>query len=81
MPPGPALAAALASIDRSALSGFDLVVVLQARGRQLAFEQAELAADMVAISERVRLESSRLSWVWDSDVEGLAAAEIGAALT
>jgi hypothetical protein len=81
MPPGPALSAALDSIDRSALSGFDLVVVLRARGRQLAFEQAELAADMVAVSERVRVESSRLSFVWDSDIEGLAAAEIGAALT
>jgi hypothetical protein len=81
MPPGPDLAAALASVDRAALSGFDLVVLLRARSRQLAFEQAELAADMVAVSERVRLESSRLSSVWDSDVEGLAAAEIGAALT
>ncbi|MBC6457212.1 HNH endonuclease signature motif containing protein [Actinomadura sp. HBU206391] len=80
MPPGPALGAALASIDRSALSGFDLVVLLQARSRQLAFEQAELAADMVAVSERVRVESSRLSHVWDSDIEGLAAAEIAAAL-
>jgi hypothetical protein len=81
MPPGPALAAALASIDRSTLSGFDLVVLLRARGRQLAFEQAELAADLVAVSDRVRLESSRLSWVWNSDIEGLAAAEIAAALT
>jgi hypothetical protein len=38
MPPGPDLAAALASVDRAALSGFDLVVLLRARSRQLAFE-------------------------------------------
>ncbi|HEV7932680.1 MAG TPA: DUF222 domain-containing protein [Actinomadura sp.] len=81
MPPGPELAAALASVDRSGLSGFDLVVVLRARSRQLAFEQAELAADLVAVAECVRVESSGLSWVWNSDVEGLAAAEIAAALT
>ncbi|MCW2902684.1 MAG: hypothetical protein JWO67_4949 [Streptosporangiaceae bacterium] len=81
MSPGPRLAAALESIDRAGLSGFDLVVLLRARGRQLAFEQAELAADMVAVAQRVRDESSKLTWVWNSDVDGLAAAEIGAALT
>jgi hypothetical protein len=81
MPPGPELSAVLATVDRSALSGFDLVVLLQARDRQLAFEQAELAADLVAVAERVRVESSELTWVWNSDIEGLAAAEIGAALT
>ena len=53
MPPGPRLAAALASVDRSLLCGFDLVVLLQARNRQLAFEQAELAADLVAVTANV----------------------------
>jgi hypothetical protein len=75
------LAAALASIDRSKLCGFDLVVLLQARNRQLAFEQAELAADMVAVEACVKVESSALPWVWDSDVPKFAAAEIAAALT
>jgi hypothetical protein len=61
MPPGPALSAALGSIDRSVLSGFDLVVVLRARGRQLVFEQAELAAH-----PRTHVVSARLrpsDWV------------------
>jgi hypothetical protein len=81
MPPGPALAAALASVDRAGLSGFDLVVMLRARSRQLAFEQAELAADLVAVAERVKAESAELSWVWNSDHDTFAAAEIAAALT
>jgi hypothetical protein len=80
MPPGPGLAAVLASIDRSGLSGFDMVVLLRARARQVAFEQAELAADLVAVGACVRRESHGVPWVWDSDIEGLAAAEIAAAL-
>jgi hypothetical protein len=81
LPPGPALAAALASIDRGRLSGFDLVIVLAARARQLAYEQAELAADLVAVADRVEVESSGLSWMWNSDIDPCAAAEIAAALT
>lgn len=50
LPPGPALAAALASIDRSRLNGFDLVTVLQAQARQVAHEQAQLLADLVAVA-------------------------------
>ena len=49
-PPGPVLAGLLASIDRSKLNGYDLVVVMQARSRQLAHDQAELYADMVEVS-------------------------------
>ncbi|HEV7933487.1 MAG TPA: DUF222 domain-containing protein, partial [Actinomadura sp.] len=81
MPPGPGLSAALASVDRSVLSGFDVVVLLRARARQLAFEQAQLAADMVAVAGRVRAESAHIHSVWPSDVPKLAAAEIAAALT
>lgn len=50
LPPGPALAAVLASIDRSRLNGFDLVTVLQAQARQVAHEQAQLLADLVAVA-------------------------------
>jgi hypothetical protein len=78
---GPELAAVLASVDRSMLCGFDLVVLLRARSRQLAFEQAEFAADMVAIAECVEVETAELSWVRDSDIDKFAAAEIAAALT
>ena len=50
MAPGPALAARLAAVDRSALNGHDLVLVLQARARQVAHDQAQLYADMAEIA-------------------------------
>jgi uncharacterized protein DUF222 len=81
LPPGPALAAALASIDRTGLSGYDMVVLVRARSRQLAHEQAEFAADLAGVTECVRAETARISHVWDSDIPALAAAEIAAALT
>src|SRR2546426_186899 len=42
LPPGPALGAVLAQLDRSRLTGSDLITVLQAQARQLAYQQAEL---------------------------------------
>ncbi|RAY11207.1 HNH endonuclease [Actinomadura craniellae] len=80
MPPGPELAAVLAGIDRSRLSGYDTVTVLRARARQIAYDQAELCADMVAVADRVRDETANMSTVWDSDIPKLATAEIAAAL-
>lgn len=50
MAPGPRLGAILASLHREALSGHDLVVVLRARARQVAYEQAQLHADMAEIA-------------------------------
>lgn len=52
MAPGPELMARLADIDRSRLNRHDLTVVLQARARQLAHQQAELLADMAEIARR-----------------------------
>nr|MDT0662289.1 DUF222 domain-containing protein [Micromonospora sp. DSM 115978] len=49
-PPGPALAALLATFDRSRLNGHDLVILLQARSRQAAHEQAQVLADMAALA-------------------------------
>jgi hypothetical protein len=49
-PPGPALASALAGIDRSRVNGYDLVVVLRAQARQVAHEQARLLADLVEVA-------------------------------
>ncbi|MDG4829128.1 DUF222 domain-containing protein [Solwaraspora sp. WMMD1047] len=49
-PPGPELAARLATIDRSRLNGHDLVVLLQARSRQAAHEQAQVLADMAELA-------------------------------
>jgi Domain of unknown function (DUF222) len=60
IPAGPGLSAVLASIDPAALSGFDLVELITARGRQVSFEQAqllravrELAYTPPSVSERV----------------------------
>ncbi len=50
MPPGLRLAGVLSRIDRGRLSGCDLVTVTQARARQVAHEQAELLADLVAVA-------------------------------
>ncbi|HEX6469777.1 MAG TPA: DUF222 domain-containing protein, partial [Streptosporangiaceae bacterium] len=50
MPPGPGLAAALAGIDLSRLSGGDCVRVLRARHRQVAHAQAQLMAAMVEVA-------------------------------
>ena len=49
MAPGPKLGAALAGLDLSALTGSDLVEVLQARARQSSHEQAQLLATMAEI--------------------------------
>lgn len=54
MAPGPGLAAGLAAVlagvlagvDRSRLSGSDLVVLVRVRNRQVAWEQAQLLADV-----------------------------------
>ena len=50
MPPGPTLAAMLATIDLSRLSGTDCVAVLRARQRQASHEQAQLMAAMVEVA-------------------------------
>jgi hypothetical protein len=58
--PGPALAAMLASIDRSLLGASDLPVLLAARYRQLAYEHAQLYLDVVAVSCADGLDSRLL---------------------
>lgn len=50
---GAGLAALLEGIDRKGLSHSDRVVLLQARARLLAHDQAELYADMVAVGDAV----------------------------
>jgi len=74
--PGPYLAAVLTSIDRSRISGYDLVVVMRARKCQLAHDQAELLADMVEVSHCADAEFGRLDEAFE-----YAAHEIRAALT
>ncbi len=53
LPPGVMLSSALASVDRSRISGHDLVSVLKARARQIAHDQAELLADIESVSEAI----------------------------
>lgn len=60
MAPGVELAAALALIDRGRLDGGDLVEVMRARVRQIAYEQAQLLADMVAVTDVWREPDTRL---------------------
>src|SRR5574342_68074 len=50
MPPGPELATVLAGLDRSRLSGADLVTVMQAQARQVAHDQERLLADMYEVA-------------------------------
>ena len=78
MAPGLELARALASVDRSRLSGFDRVLVLQAWNRQVAHDQAELYASMVAVTEA---ETEELSHLELDDIYDVATSEIRAALT
>jgi hypothetical protein len=78
LPPGPRLAAILSSIDRDQISGYDRVVLLQARARQIAHDQAEFYADISSIQEA---EGKIIPGEWTSDVEEIVASEIRAALT
>ncbi|MGD2101446.1 MAG: DUF222 domain-containing protein [Acidimicrobiia bacterium] len=50
IPPGPYLAAVVASVDRSQLNGYDLVRLVQARERLVAHSQAGSMADTVEMS-------------------------------
>lgn len=47
---GPELAALLDGVDRRSLNGYELVLLLQARLRQVSHLQAELLADMVELA-------------------------------
>ena len=83
MPPGPKLSAVLAGVDRSRLADADLVVLAQARARQLAFEQAGQLADLVAIADAVGPDpippSGRIPGTYNPD--HWAESEIAAGLT
>jgi hypothetical protein len=50
MPPGPALAAVLSTVDRTRLTGAQLAIVLRAQYRQVAHEQARMLADAVELA-------------------------------
>jgi hypothetical protein len=77
--PGVELMGILAGVDRDSLSGFDRVEVLKARARLRSHLDAELLADMSGILDaEVSVVGSDLEW---GDVHGVAAAEIGAALS
>ncbi|MGE5828071.1 MAG: hypothetical protein ACM30G_06850 [Micromonosporaceae bacterium] len=50
LPPGPQLGVVLAEVDLSRLNGHDLVLVMQAWARQLAYTQAQLSATVWEVS-------------------------------
>src|SRR3954447_21121403 len=50
MPPGPELAVALSTVDRSALRPGQRQIVLMAQARQVAHDQAQLMADAIALA-------------------------------
>ncbi|HVR80160.1 MAG TPA: DUF222 domain-containing protein [Acidimicrobiia bacterium] len=77
--PGPELAALLAVVDRDRLPGYDRVDLLQARSRQVAHDQAEMHADMVAVAESVGEELSSEGCDL-AEIEDSAASEIRACL-
>ena len=80
IPPGPLLATALASVDRSRLNGYDLVRLLQARERMVAHAQAQSMADIVDISYAAPGTSDSPPERMEEAAE-FAADEIRAALT
>jgi hypothetical protein len=58
--PGPQLSALLAAVDRRTLNGYQLVDVLQARYRQVCFDQAQLLADIHQLGYSERGHASSL---------------------
>ena len=79
MAPGSALAVVLASIDRTQLSGYDRVVLMQTWQRQVSHDQAEFYASMVAVAA-AEIEELRSDFKLDEIYE-VASGEIRAALT
>jgi Domain of unknown function (DUF222) len=83
IPPGLLLAVILSSVDRDRLSGFDRVALLKARARLRSWIDAELFADIQAVSVSVTEE---LDDLWEGEtpdpeiVEDATAAEIQTAL-
>lgn len=75
MAPGPDLSAALARIDLTAISGFDVVDVVKARQRQLSHDHAMLTAAVVESGRRSDPEFGR-----EPFPEEFAADEVRAAL-
>ena len=75
MEPGPILAAFLASIDVTRVSGYDRIIVLRAHQRLVSHYTASLYADMAAVVD-VLDDSETKRW----DAAEAAAAEVRAAL-
>ncbi len=75
IPPGPFLFAILDRVDRSKLSGYDAVRVLEARERLSSHVQAESLADVIEVARHVDGDSDRIM-----EASDFASAEIAAAL-
>jgi hypothetical protein len=77
IPPGPALAGWLASVEVEELSGFDRILVLRAHHRMASHYMAQTYRDMSAVTDALRDEPEH----HPEGVEMSAEAEIRAALT
>ncbi len=77
MEPGPVLAAWLASIDVSAISGYDRVVVLRAHRKMASHYEAQMYRDMTAVADALVAEEE----IDPAYAAESAAAEVRAALT
>lgn len=75
IPPGPYLAALLSSVDRTRLSGFELVGLMKARARMRAHYDADVYVDMTEIARSVGP-----GWERSSDFVDYATDEIATAL-
>lgn len=75
VPPGPYLAALLSSVDRTRLSGFELVRLMKARARMRAHYDADVYADMTEVARCVGP-----GWERSSDFVDYATDEIATAL-
>jgi hypothetical protein len=76
--PGLMLAAILSSVDRDRLSGYDRVSLLKARARQIAHDQAEFYAELMAVA--VSTEEALGQEFLEVAEEDCAAWEVRAAL-
>jgi hypothetical protein len=77
LPPGPQLASALGRIDRSRLSGYDMVTLLKAQARQIAHDQAELYATMITVADATAAAwglPDRTSQAWEFQADEIRAA-------
>jgi hypothetical protein len=74
MTPGPFLGAILSGLDRSRLSGHDLITVLKAETRMVSYFQALAAESMVGAMDRSHVERGAYPETYDQSTDEIRAA-------